>query len=88
MLVVEFYINEKFLGYLRGDSVYDATKNFNEAEIFDDFDKLKERVKNVINVSDTSDFVFDYYAVEYELKEKRRYKPKSCSCFNEEFILI
>lgn len=76
MFAVEFYINGKSIGYLQGDSTRETTKELGQAYTTQEFDELKEKVIHIIDKTDFNDCDFEYEIIEYELKEKRRYKHK------------
>lgn len=88
MYIVEFYLDDKFLGYLAGDSVYNSVKELGEATFFKSLDLAIERSREVINVSDTSDYYLEYYIVEVEFSKVKKYKPLTNSYFNRDFIVV
>lgn len=85
MFAIELYINEIFNGYLKGQYIYEITKDINQAFLASTFDDAKG---NAISFLDKIDFDGDYVEykiIELELKKVKEYIPKSMDYFNEEF---
>ena len=86
MFGVEFYINNKFKGYLKKDDwANKTTEDVNQAFLTSNFDELKDKVRHIIDKTDFDDACFEYKIVQFELKKVKEYIPRSISYFNSDF---
>lgn len=85
MFAIEFYIDKKFVGFLKGSYVNQVTLDINQAFLTSKFEEIKEKVKYIIDKTDFEEIEFEYKIVELKLCKIKEYTPKSLSFFNEEF---
>lgn len=85
MFAVELYINEVFKGYLKGQYIYEITKDINQAFLTSTFDDAKGMAVYFLDRIDFDDDYAEYKVIELELKKVKEYIPKSMDYFNDEF---